>query len=182
MPQLPTFQTERLILTELQLSDAPTYTKHFINYEVIRHLSATVPWPYPEDGVLNYMTHDILPYQGIDKWVWKIALRDDPDELIGAIELVRKASPANRGFWLGQPYWGKGYMTEAVKPVTDYAFESLGFEKLVFSNAVDNRRSSRIKEKSGARFIRYEPAQYVDPAHTERALYELTKDMWLAQS
>ena len=70
-------------------------------------------------------------------------------------------------------------MTEAVKPVTEYAFTELGFEKLIFGNAVDNRRSARIKEKSGARLVRREAATYVDPSLTEREIYELTKDEWL---
>jgi len=178
MLNIPTLGTERLILRELIESDAPAYQKYFVNYEVIRQLTLSVPWPYPEDGVLNYLRSEILPNQGKDRWFWAITLRDEPTELIGAIELLRHASPCNRGFWLGQPFWGRGYMTEAVEPVTDYAFNSLGFEKLVFGNAVGNRRSSRIKEKSGAQLVRREPARYVDPTLVEREIFELSKDAW----
>ena len=81
--------------------------------------------------------------------------------------------------WLGQPYWGKGYMTEATDPVTSFAFEVLGISSLIFGNAVGNSRSARIKEKSGAKFVRREPAQYVDPDLKERDIYELTKETWL---
>lgn len=73
-----------------------------------------------------------------------------PKELIGAIELRRKGEPDNRGFWLAKKHWGRGIMTEAVIPVLEYAFNELGFEKLIFSNAVGNKRSHRIKEKTGA--------------------------------
>jgi len=48
-------------------------------------------------------------------------------------------------------------MTEAAIMVNDYAFEQLDFTSLVFSNVKGNRRSARIKEKTGARFIRCEP-------------------------
>ncbi len=85
-------------------------------------------------------------------------------------ELWRDGHPENRGFWLGRKFWGRGLMTEAVEPVTDYAFNELGFERLVFSNAAGNTRSARIKEKSGAHLRRVEPAKFVDPAYTEHEI------------
>ena len=69
-------------------------------------------------------------------------------------------------------------MTEAMKPVTDYAFDVLGFEKLVLANAVGNPASRQMKEKIGAVFLRTEPAVYVNPGYTEREVWELTKERW----
>ncbi len=69
-------------------------------------------------------------------------------------------------------------MTEAVEPVMDYAFDHLGFEKLVYANAVGNPRSGRVKEKTGAKLVRKEPARFVDPALTEHEIYVLTKSGW----
>ena len=57
-------------------------------------------------------------------------------------------------------------MTEAVKPVMDFAFKDLGFDQLVFTNAVGNERSRRIKEKTGARLIDVRPAKFVDPSYS----------------
>ena len=71
-------------------------------------------------------------------------------------------------------------MTEAVKPVMDYAFDVLEFEKLVLANAVGNPASRRIKENIGAVFLRTEPAVYVNPDYTEREVWELTKERWKA--
>lgn len=73
-------------------------------------------------------------------------------------------------------------MTEAVKPVTDYAFDVLGFEKLVLANAVGNAASRRIKERMGAVFLRTEPATYVNPRYAEREVWELAKEGWKACS
>lgn len=178
MSQPPVFHTARLTLRPVEEGDVPAYQKYFVDYNVIRTLSAIVPWPYPADGVLQYVRTQILPHQGKDKWVWAITLKEKPEELIGVVDLWRKGKPENRGFWLAHKHWGKGYMTEAVKPVMDYAFDVLGFEKLIFANAVGNPRSARVKEKTGAKLIKKEPAKFVDPALTEHELYELTKEGW----
>ena len=71
-------------------------------------------------------------------------------------------------------------MTEAVAPVNDYAFDELGFQVLVFSNALGNVASRKIKEKTGASFLKTEPAKFVDPAYSERELWKLTKESWIA--
>jgi RimJ/RimL family protein N-acetyltransferase len=181
MSLLPTFRTRRLVVRELVPTDIPAYRANFINYQVIRQLTSAVPWPYPENGVEDYLQSEIFPHQGQGKWVWAIALEESEAELIGAVELIRHANPANRGFWLGERYWGRGYMTEAVEPINEYAFTILGFESLIFANAVGNSRSSRIKEKTGARFLRREPGSYVDPDLKEREIFELTRDDWLAR-
>jgi [ribosomal protein S5]-alanine N-acetyltransferase len=175
---IPIFETKRLILREPSEADVPSYEEHFIDYEVIGHLNDTVPWPYPKGGVLEYLQTQILPYQGYDRWIWGIFLKQFPEELIGGIELRRKGEPDNRGFWLAKKYWGRGIMTEAVIPVLECAFNELGFEKLIFSNAVGNKRSHRIKEKTGARLLYIEPAKFVNPDYTEREVWELSKDKW----
>lgn len=182
MHGLPIFETKRLILRGVTESDAPSWQKHFVDYEVIRNLSSLVPWPYPENGVLSFMKNVIFPHQGIDRWVWGIFLKENPNELIGAVDLWREGKPEHRGFWLARKYWGQGLMTEAVEPIMDYAFDELGFEVLVFANAVGNIGSRRIKEKTGARLLGVEPAKFVDPKFTEHELWELRKENWKSRS
>ena len=180
MAQLPLFETARLILRDITERDAPAYERYFIDYEVIGTMSHIVPWPYPESGVLQYIRTAVIPNQCMGQWVWGICLKPAPDELIGAIWLKREGTPSNRGFWLGKKFWRQGIMTEAVKPVTDYAFDVLGFEELVLANTVGNPTSRRIKETAGAVFLRTGPAVYVNPSYTEREVWELTKERWKA--
>lgn len=113
------------------------------------------------------MNNVILPTQGIDRWMWGIFLKENPSEMIGSVDLWRKGIPENRGFWLGEPFWGKGYMTEAVAPITEYAFTQLGFEELIFSNALGNVKSRRIKEKAGAVLTGLRETSFVDPKLTQ---------------
>lgn len=182
MSRLPIFETERLILKEVSLADVTAYEKYFVDYEIIGHLSSEVPWPYPKNGVKEFLETFIIPEQGNDRWFWGIYRKEKPDEIIGGVDLWRDGEPENRGFWLGRPFWGKGYMTEAVDPITSYAFDELGFEKLIFANAVGNARSRRIKEKSGARLIDVRPAKFVNPSYTEHEIWELSKQEWKMRS
>lgn len=176
--ELPVFTTSRLILRPIRQSDAESYQKYFSDREVIENLAYTVPWPYPQDGASAFIEAVLLPSQGHDRWAWGIFRKEFPDELIGCIDLWREGRPENRGFWLGRPFWGQGYMSEAVIPINDYAFDHLGFKTLIFSNARGNHRSHRVKEKTGARFTGYYPAKFVNPDLTEAESWELTAENW----
>ena len=176
---LPEFKTERLILKCVSLEDIPSYTKHFVDYEVIEHLAAGVPWPYPANGVEWFLKEVIQPHLGKTRWMWGIFEINNPNELIGCVDLWRDGHPENRGFWLGKKFWGQGYMTEAVEPIMNYAFDELGFDKLVFANAVGNLKSRRVKEKTGCRLIDIRPAKFVNSKYTEHEIWELTKEEYL---
>jgi RimJ/RimL family protein N-acetyltransferase len=185
MGSIPKFETGRLILREITLRDAGSYQRHFNDYAVISQLAAAVPWPYPDSGAEDFIRTVIIPQQGQGipqqgqgRWFWGIFLKENPDEMIGGVDLWRKGSPENRGFWLGKKFWGHGIMTEAVKPIMDYAFDHLGFEMLVFSNALGNSKSRRIKEKTGARLVGTRPAKFVSSEYTEAETWELTKREW----
>ena len=56
----PPFITDRLHLRAVSINDIPSYEKHFVDYEVIRHLSSNVPWPYPDNGVHDYIMYRVL--------------------------------------------------------------------------------------------------------------------------
>lgn len=177
---IPTLETPRLILRGLQISDAPSYQKNFNDYEVTQFLSANVPWPYPEDGAEFFIKNVVLPNQGITRWNWGIFLKSNPEEVIGSVELFHPGVPENRGFWLAKKYWNKGYMTEAVAPVMDFAFNTLQLDSLTFANAVENNRSRRVKEKTNAKFLDVRPAKYVNPKFTKSEFWLLSKEQWVA--
>lgn len=75
METIPTIQTRRLILTPLQLADAPAIQQLFPHWEVVRYLDSRVPWPYPEEGALTYVRDHALPAIAAGReWHWMIRL------------------------------------------------------------------------------------------------------------
>jgi RimJ/RimL family protein N-acetyltransferase len=175
--RVPTLETDLLWLRSLSEVDIPALERHFVDYEVVRFLSRRVPWPYPEGGVRAHLSRLAATPKGA-RFSWGISRKEAPLECIGTIDLFQPGIPHHRGFWLGRPFWGRGYMSEAAAAVTDYAFAELGFTELVLANAAGNLRSRRIKEKSGARFLGLTPGEYVDPSLTQQEQWSLTREAW----
>ncbi len=175
--------TSRLCLRPLTLRDAPAIQKHFPHWDIVRHLSAkTVKWPYPADGAQKFLQNIALPAMARgDDWYFGITRKDDPaGGVIGVVHLRRDCTAGNRGVWLASAYQGKGYMQEAVGALNDYAFNVLGFEKLVIKNASDNAASRRLKQKTAARLVATVPASHYLDGCPAQDVWELTAREWHA--
>ena len=94
---------------------------------------------------------------GQENYIWVLVLKDGSDEAIGVINFRRleKGSKGNRGFWLAEPYWRLGLMTETVKVVNDFVVVRLCLTEYYVCNSADNAGSRRVKQKTGARFVCY---------------------------
>ena len=176
----PTLETPRLLLRPLQLSDAAQAQPLFSKWEIVRHLTNKVPWPYPPDGAHAFYRDVALPaVQRGDAWHWTLRLKEEPERLIGGICLM-KSEDENRGFWLGLPWQGRGLMTEACLPVTDFWFDTLGFKKLRVPKAKENEPSRRISVSEGMRLVAAEERDYVCGRRLSE-IWELTADQWRAR-
>lgn len=179
MYKTPTLETPRLILRPLVLEDHVWAQKLFPHYEVVKYLNAFVPWPYPADGVYVFYKDVILPAMDAGtKLCWAIVEKSS-DTPIGALELTPGNTTESRGFWLGLPYHGKGYMSEVVAATNDYAFDVLGLQKLTLGNVTANTASGNIKIKSGARLVSEEEKKFVSGTHMHQT-WEQTPENWRA--
>jgi RimJ/RimL family protein N-acetyltransferase len=174
---VPPLQTSRLLLRPLELADAQQAQLLFPHWEIVRYLSKTVPWPYPPDGAYTYYRKAALPaMERGDEWHWTLRLKTEPDRMIGGIALIKRGN-INRGFWLGLPWHGQGYMTEACDAVTDYWFNTLKFPLLRAPKAIANTASRRISEKSGMRMVATEEHDYVS-GRLPAEIWEITAEEW----
>jgi [ribosomal protein S5]-alanine N-acetyltransferase len=152
----PIIQTERLILRPLALEDAPAIQRHFNNRNIIRNLASVVPWPYPADGAETFVRLQLDKIAaGEDIYQWVLVLRGGDGEAIGNIHFRPGIDSAkgNRGFWLAEPHWNRGLMTEAITAMNDFAFATLGIESFFVCNVASNDASRRVKQKTGAEFV-----------------------------
>jgi RimJ/RimL family protein N-acetyltransferase len=177
--ETPTLETERLILRPLKISDSPAVQKHFNNWNIIKNLLDTVPWPYPDNGAQDYIENMVMPLIKEGKvYVWSIRLKEKPKDLIGLLEYRHITDrDDNRGFWLAEPYWRKGYMTEAVARVNDFIFDDLSVERIIVCNFQGNEGSKRVKEKTGAQFMGYCEKQH-HSGTIQSEVWEVTAENW----
>jgi RimJ/RimL family protein N-acetyltransferase len=173
----PELETERLLLRPLQLEDAEQTQHLFPQWEIVQHLNARVPWPYPPDGVRNFYRDIALPaVERGDEWAWTLRLKVSSDKIIGALSLTR-GEYDNRGFWLAAAFHGRGLMTEAVFVANDFWFNTLGFNRLRVPKATANIASRRISEKTGMRVVATEERDFVS-GRLSAEIWEITAEEW----
>ncbi len=128
-------------------SDIGAIEKYANNRNISINLRDRFPFPYTRSDARNWLR--VVKDQDVETH-FAIAA---PDELIGGIGLeplddVNRCS-AEIGFWLGEPFWGKGIGTKAVHAMTEYGFSDLGLIR-IFAYVFDwNKASMRVLEKNG---------------------------------
>ncbi|MFF7705902.1 GNAT family N-acetyltransferase [Pseudomonas sp. NPDC007930] len=178
MDALPTFTTQRLLLTPLQLADAAAIQQLFPHWEVVRYLNHNVPWPYPADGALTFVRDHALPASARgEERHWMIRLRQAPAQCIGSIGLYEH--PGNhRGFWLAPAWQGQGYMREACQVINHYWFVTLQRPLMHVPKAEANLASKRVSVREGMRCVRTEPGRFVAGEMLQET-WELRREDWL---
>jgi ribosomal-protein-alanine N-acetyltransferase len=172
--------TDRVVLRPVSLADSAAVQAELPQWDVVKYLTAGMPWPYPSDGALRLLRDVTLPAVARkQEWAWAIALPTDPARLIGMVSLMTRADD-NRGYWLGLDWQRRGLMTEVSAMVIDYWFDVLGFTVLRESKALANTPSLRLSRRHGMRLIRIEERAFVSGT-LPAGIWEITADEWRAR-
>ncbi len=140
--------TARLRLRPIRRNDAPRVQALCNNWNVVRMLSR-VPYPNPVELVETWTRAQAAAWDSGLAYNFVI---EHKDGVIGVIGVSRHDDGGHEiGYWLGEPWWGQGLMTEAVGRVVDFARGELGLDRLRSDYFADNPASGRIQEKCGFR-------------------------------
>ena len=71
---------------------------------------------------------------------------------IGLFDIDHESESCEIGYSLGSKWWGKGYATEVVNAVIDFAFSSIGAHRVQATYHPDNKASAKVLEKCGMRY------------------------------
>jgi len=145
MPR-PTLTTERLVLRPFSPSDAAA-VQRLASAREIAESTLLIPHPYPEGAAAEWIAgHDDASHNHI----FAITLRDG-GEVMGAIGLHVDSNHdrAEIGYWLGVPYWRRGYAAEAAAAIVRYVFEDLGLNRVFAFHFTRNTASGRVLQKIG---------------------------------
>ena len=131
------------------LADAPALAKLINNKKVQDNLRDGLPFPYGEEDAKVFLSAVLAsdPDQNL-----AFAIEAD-GKLIGSISATRCANihfrTAELGYYLGEPYWGKGFATEAVRQICDYIYRNTDIIRIFAEPFAYNTASCRVLEKAG---------------------------------
>jgi RimJ/RimL family protein N-acetyltransferase len=142
-------RTARLRLRSLEREDVPD----LVRLAGAREVAATtlnIPHPYSQDDALAFLENAGADFRAGRSLVFAISISPGR-ALCGGIGLTiaRAHKHAELGYWIGVPYWGKGYVTEAARAVVAFGFETLRLRRIFAHHFAGNTASQRVLEKIG---------------------------------
>lgn len=174
--------TDRLELRPLTAQDAEKLALYLGDYEVTKMLTV-VPHPYGLSDAYDFIDY-CSPFGTAPVHPFTINLTKSPkDGLIGLISL-RDLNDADKkaslGYWLGAPFQGKGYATEACHAVLNWGFNIKSWPIIEAGVYADNPASRAVLNKLGFEYCRSYPinsrARGTDVDHDH---LELTRESYL---
>jgi RimJ/RimL family protein N-acetyltransferase len=139
----PTLETERLVLRAPGLDDAEALAR-LVNDRRIAENTLRIPHPYELADACAFIAAANAGHHEVS---FLICARDGA--LLGGCGIALSGDAPEIGYWLGVPFWGHGFATEATRAVIDFAFDDLGLEILLGGARVSNPASRRVMEKCG---------------------------------
>lgn len=138
------------VLRRWRTGDEESLVRHANNYKIWRNVRDRFPHPYTLEDARMWIDY---------------SQREDPQtgfaivvegKAVGGIGVIPQTDIYRRsaeiGYWLGEEFWGRGIMTEAVKAVTDWAFENFEICRIYAGVLEWNPGSMKVLEKAGYRF------------------------------
>lgn len=169
----PTLVLSRSTLRPLRREDAPSIATYADNPRIWRNLRDAFPHPYQ----LRDAEAFIASQSGEPTLAFAIEVGG---EAVGVIGLIRlgdvERGTMEIGYWLGEPFWGRGIATEAVAALSEHAFATFGVERIEAKVFGWNRASARVLEKAGYTFEgRHRRAISKDGLVTDGLMYALVR-------
>ena len=148
MASPPTLKTERLRIRPYSEADIPELLP-LIGTKEVAATTLRIAHPYTEQDARDFLA---LANEPGKLWL-AITLRDAGRQIGGiGLRLDEQHQHAELGYWLGAPYWGKGYATEAAHEMLRYGFEDLKLHRIFATHFKHNPASGNILKKLGMRY------------------------------
>ena len=144
----PVIETERLEMRTVAESDISELVP-LIGAREIAVTTLRIPHPYEEKDGREFLASPAKENE------LRLTIRlCSSGRLCGGIGLDpdNEHRCAELGYWIGVPFWGNGYATEAARAVVRYGFEQLGFNRIYAAHFGGNDASGKVLRKIGMRY------------------------------
>ena len=141
-----------LSIRKWRIEDKSDLAINLNNLKVLNNLRDGLPYPYTEDDAEDFIQM-MLSADPDSTFAFAITL---DDKVIGSIGVFRKdnihSRTAEMGYYIGEPYWGNGYMTNAIKQVCEYVLGNTDIIRIFAEPFAHNIASCRALEKAGFQY------------------------------
>jgi ribosomal-protein-alanine N-acetyltransferase len=173
-----TFETARLRLRPARPEDAPVI---FETWAQDAEVSRYVTWPPHRsiDDTREFLRYCAAGWEKNGPFVWVIVPRETSGP-VGTIELRPQGHRVELGYVLARPYWGRGFMSEVVRVLVDWALSQPDVHRVWAVCDVENHASARVLEKAGMEregTLRRWATVNVSPLSRDALCYARVKEM-----
>ena len=141
-----------LTIRKWRIDDKTDLAINLNNLKVMNNLRDGLPYPYTEDDAADFIRM-MLSADPDSTFAFAITL---DNKVIGSIGVFRQdnihSRTAEMGYYIGEPYWGNGYMTNAIKQTCEYVFENTDIIRIFAEPFAHNIASCRALEKAGFQY------------------------------
>jgi RimJ/RimL family protein N-acetyltransferase len=146
LEKTPNIETRRLVLRSPQPQDAPHIAALAAEWDVAR-MTGRMPHPYSLSDAENFVTN-VAAQDPARSMAFLIE-----EERQGPVGMVGLFYDADRypevGYWIGKPFWGRGFATEALEGALGWAKRRWNKRALIAGHFADNPASGRVLAKAG---------------------------------
>ncbi len=146
-------ETERVKLVRWRAEDADAFRPISSDPEVMRYINGGRPWT--EEELAEFIARQMRHAESWGFCLWRMVQKSD-GATIGFCGLqplgIGLRNEVEIGWWLARRCWGQGLATEAARSVMEYAFRSVGLERVIAIAQPENGASRRVMEKIGMQY------------------------------
>jgi len=172
----PVLVTERLVLRPPHDDDIPEL-KDLANNRRLAEMLGRMPHPYGEREARAFI--ESTRCQSVAGCTYAVSLAES-GAFVGCAGLHPRALGLELGYWIGEPYWGRGYATEAAHALVDLAFRATEIQVLHVACRVINGASRRVIHKCGFQYAGQSMMDSLAAGRTPTERYTLDRKTWVA--
>lgn len=176
------WNTPRLLLRKITMEDALAYYERLGSSEAVTKYMLFKPHRDISDSVAS-VEKNLRRYETGRNYRWVIDAQGEG--LIGVIDLLgfdEGRSACSFAYMLAEDFWGKGYGTEALEAVLEFAFRKMEMETIEADHFAENAGSGAVMRKVGMIYQGTVPGKYEkDGTVYDAPQYAITREQWLSR-
>lgn len=164
----------QITLRPWHINDADELAKIANNKNIAQFMADVFPHPYSSENAKTFIA---FATSNPNSKIFAIIVDEKPVGSIGLhlqTDILRKN--AEIGYWLGEQYWGKGIITQAIPQMIDYGFKNMDIVRIFARIFGTNKASQKVVEKCGFTLEgRYEKTIFKNDEYLDELIYAIRK-------